>query len=97
MIKCLECGDEFSYGRKICCCNSIYFGMIFSDKKIDHKWNCSTNIPNYNIIESRISEILETNVIEDENPVHYNWNCETPMIFKKQRDMEIKEYIIMYE
>ncbi len=44
MIKCEECGDEFSYGRKINCCNSIFFGMIFSENKIDHNWNCSPDI-----------------------------------------------------
>ena len=97
MIKCLEYGDEFSYGRKICCCKSFYFGMIFKDKKIDHKWNCITNITNYNPFESLIPEISETNIVEDEKPVHYNWNCETPIIVKKQKDIEMKDYIIIYE
>ncbi|MFX0022453.1 MAG: hypothetical protein ACFE9S_08995 [Candidatus Hermodarchaeota archaeon] len=44
MLKCEECGDEFSYGRKINCCKSIYFGMIFSNRKKDHKWNCNPDI-----------------------------------------------------
>ena len=71
--------------------------MIFQDKKIDHKWNCSTNLTNYNLIETPILEISDTNIVEDEKPVHYNWNCETSIIVKKQRDIEMKEYIIIYE
>ena len=44
MLKCEECGDEFSYGRKINCCKSIYFGKIFTNSKKDHKWNCNPDI-----------------------------------------------------
>ncbi|MFX0006514.1 MAG: hypothetical protein ACFFA7_14175 [Promethearchaeota archaeon] len=44
MIKCEECGDEFSYGRKINCCKSVYFGKIFSNCIKDYKWNCNSDI-----------------------------------------------------
>jgi hypothetical protein len=44
MIKCLDCGNEFSYGRKIFCCSSTHFGMIFNENKKHYKWNCHTII-----------------------------------------------------
>lgn len=47
MIKCDECGEEFSYGRKINCCKSIYFGQIFNASKREHKWNNNPDIVNY--------------------------------------------------
>ena len=97
MIKCSECGDEFSYGRKICCCKSIYFGMIFRDKKTDHKWNCNTNIISYSPSEPLITEISEFNIIEDESPVNYNWNCATALVLKKYKDMEMKDFVFNYE
>lgn len=54
MIKCEECGDEFSYGRKINCCKSVYFGVIFSGNKDHHKWNC-----NHDLIKREVSKSLK--------------------------------------
>lgn len=97
MIKCEECGEEFSYGRKISCCNSIHFGMIFSASKKDHKWNCNPDIINYESFELYTKEILEMLVVDDEEPIYYDWNCETSKRFKRQKNMEIKGYVILYE
>jgi hypothetical protein len=54
MIKCEECRDEFSYGRKINCCNSVFFGVIFTGAKEDHKWNC-----NPDPIKGKVSKTLK--------------------------------------
>jgi len=51
MIKCEECGDEFSYGRKIKCCKSIDFGVIFLGNRKDHKWNCNPEMLSFRITE----------------------------------------------
>ncbi|UCC18575.1 MAG: hypothetical protein JSV62_10745 [Promethearchaeota archaeon] len=97
MIKCLKCGDEFSYGRKISCCNSTYFGTIYYDKKKDYRWNC--NIP---LIKSEsdkpiIKDFSDLNITEKEVQISYSWNCETSRRFKIQEEMIEKDYPIIYE
>jgi len=45
LIKCPNCGAEYSYGRIIChlCDNSIiFFGTIFGKKRKNYQWNCDT-------------------------------------------------------
>lgn len=47
IIKCPECGIEYSYGRNIChiCGDTkIFFGAMFKDDRTDHKWNCATSV-----------------------------------------------------
>ncbi|NHJ23688.1 MAG: hypothetical protein EAX89_03885 [Candidatus Lokiarchaeota archaeon] len=44
MIKCPECGIEYSYGRNVChICksNSILFGSLFNQPRRNYNWNCS--------------------------------------------------------
>ncbi|MFW9820656.1 MAG: hypothetical protein ACFFE5_13685, partial [Candidatus Thorarchaeota archaeon] len=46
MIKCPDCGLEYSYGRNIChICddNTILFGSIFKEPRKAYNWNCRTN------------------------------------------------------
>ena len=43
IIKCNECGIEYSYNRNIChACgdNTLFFGAIFGVDRSEHKWNC---------------------------------------------------------
>ena len=43
IIKCKECGIEYTYGRKIChVCgdNTLFFGAILNNNGSEHKWNC---------------------------------------------------------
>ncbi|MFX1389365.1 MAG: hypothetical protein ACFE9Z_04795 [Promethearchaeota archaeon] len=97
MIKCNKCGDEFSYGRKISCCNSIRFGKIFEGYKRNHQWNCNYSFKGY---EPRLSNLRESsglNLIEKESSVTYNWNCQSLDIEKHHEGLHDKEYIIMYE
>ncbi|MFX0004923.1 MAG: hypothetical protein ACFE9C_09485 [Candidatus Hodarchaeota archaeon] len=58
MIKCDECGEEFSFGRKINCCKSTHFGVIFTGIRKDYKWNCNPEMISHRIIEK--SRYLET-------------------------------------
>ena len=97
MIKCLKCGDEFSYGRKICCCNSTYFGMVFNDNKKDYKWNCNTGMASH--ISTDLSEevISELSIIDYKKPIYYDWNCETSMRLRNQKKIEEKIYVLIYE
>ena len=97
MIKCLKCGDEFSYGRKICCCNSTYFGMIFNDKKKNHKWNCNTAMTSHIPADSSEEDISEISIIDYEKPIYYDWNCETSMRFKNLKGFVEKDYALIYE
>lgn len=46
IIKCSECGLEYSYGRNLChmcSSNTIFFGTIFKGDRKEYKWNCVTN------------------------------------------------------
>jgi len=97
MIKCLKCGEEFSYGRKICCCNSTYFGMIFNENKKNRKWNCHTIMISNNSYESFIEDFPEKRIVDYEHPIDYNWNCETSMRFKIQKDLLERDYVLIYE
>ena len=43
LIKCSECGLEYSYGRNLChTCNvnTIFFGALFKGDRKAYKWNC---------------------------------------------------------
>jgi hypothetical protein len=45
IIKCPDCGLEYSYGWKLChTCNTnaIFFGAIFKGDRTEYKWNCLT-------------------------------------------------------
>ncbi|MFX1568873.1 MAG: hypothetical protein ACFFCV_10970 [Promethearchaeota archaeon] len=97
MIKCLNCDEAFSYGRKICCCHSTYFGNIFNENRREHKWNCDSlmNIKvNNEILKKDNSEI---NVIDFERPFHYDWNCETSLRLTNQRELIERAYVLIYE
>jgi hypothetical protein len=97
MIKCLNCGDEFSYGRKIWCCHSTFFGIIFIENRNDHKWNCN-KLSNINdskeMLKDNISELI---VIDNQKPINYNWNCETSLRFKGQKELIEGDHLLIYE
>ncbi|NHJ22361.1 MAG: hypothetical protein EAX91_15555 [Candidatus Lokiarchaeota archaeon] len=49
IIKCPECGLEYSYGRNIChkCeSNTILFGAIFEGPRQTYQWNCESYFNN---------------------------------------------------
>ena len=97
MIKCLICGDEFSYGRKISCCNTTYFGMIFNKNRKNRKWNCLTKLSINRSYESFIDSFPEKKIIKNEPPSKYNWNCETSMRFKNHQELLERKYVLIYE
>ncbi|MFW9972025.1 MAG: hypothetical protein ACFFDF_17680 [Candidatus Odinarchaeota archaeon] len=97
MIKCKECGEEFSYGRKINCCKSVYFGKIFSSSKNDHNWNCRLNNIKLYTAELNTNKTFEIRFVNDDEPAHYNWNCENDDRFTCQKNMEMKDQSILYE
>lgn len=107
MIKCPECEEEFSYGRKIChlCAdNSIFFGSIFQEVKKDYKWNSNTTIACYKLttadlecIETHIHDISEKSEIEKEELNYYGWNCETEIRINNEIDKQVKNHILIFE
>lgn len=74
MISCPECGEEYSYGRKIshtCHKNSIAFGKIFELEHHGHNWNCDTGMAcmdslasNLNSVESIVAKNLHFEKLE---------------------------------
>lgn len=99
MIKCTECRKKFSYGRKISCCSSTFFGMIFLDNKNDHIWNCITPISKSESSELNLNGISRTSFMDDKNPRKYNWNCNYygRNQHKKDLEMEMSAYIKAFE
>ena len=82
MIKCPECREDFSYGRKISCCNSIHFGAIFEiEGKIEgnkYQWNCSrigTKSSNISRQKLSLNKILKMREVDKEKKNGYQWNC----------------------
>jgi hypothetical protein len=68
IIKCKECGIEYTYGRKICHVygdNTLFFGAIFNDTRSGHKWNCSSGTECIEIITEKPE--LRESIIEGFN------------------------------
>ncbi|HUW89009.1 MAG TPA: hypothetical protein VMV43_00670 [Candidatus Nanopelagicaceae bacterium] len=45
IIKCKDCGIEYSYAQNIChACgdNTFFFGAIFEEERSERKWNCAS-------------------------------------------------------
>ncbi len=97
MIKCQNCGEEFSYGRKISCCHSTYFGIIFNGVRIFHKWNCNTLMSIKESNEALEEDFSEVSIIDDQKPTNYNWNCKTPLRLEKQNELIERDYVLIYE
>lgn len=52
MIKCPECGEEYSLGRKIChTCErfTIYHGALLCGDRKEYPWNCNYVESNNNV------------------------------------------------
>lgn len=60
LIECPECGEKYSYGRKIChTCesNSILFGRIFESERKARRWNCDTAMACLELLASDLEPI----------------------------------------
>jgi len=87
MFKCSECGKKISYGRKISCCDLNYFGIIFSDRRSDHKWNCMSSLIS---AESSPQEVSKIAFFAGKKPVQYDWNCNPSSRSQVQKSMEME-------
>ncbi|MFW9826463.1 MAG: hypothetical protein ACFFEY_02465 [Candidatus Thorarchaeota archaeon] len=76
MIKCKECGKEFSNGRKITCCISTHFGLIFEDNRKSHNWNIKYLLKKNKLNLNHTGEISELNSLKKHIPILNNWNLE---------------------
>ncbi len=81
MIECPECGEKYSYGRKIshnCNNNSITFGKIFELDPRSHKWNCDTAMACMKVLASHIDSaetiVGVTSRFEKLETNDYKWN-----------------------
>lgn len=62
MVKCPECGIEYSLGRKIyhsCETNEICHGIIWERDRVSRPWNCNP-IDKYNEPKAENKEYLKT-------------------------------------
>ncbi len=81
MIECPECGEKYSYGRKIChTCegNSIPFGKIFEPAHKARGWNYDTAMACMELLTSDL-DTVESFVkgvphLEKLEIKEYNWN-----------------------
>ncbi len=99
MINCPECGEEYSYGRKIshiCQDNSIEFGKIFEFEHQGHKWNCDTAMAcmelltsNLDSVESFVEKIPRIEKLETND---HKWND-----LKLNIEIDVKKNHLIYE
>ena len=62
IIKCPECGMEYSYGRNLChiCGDTpLFFGSMFKGDRTDHGWNCALGSGCVDILQEQ-PEIIES-------------------------------------
>ena len=97
MIECPECGEEFSYGRKIshtCNNNSITFGKIFELEPQGHNWNCDNAMACMELLESDLNSVdsIEVGITRKEKLENeeYDWNLFNTIRFDKTEMNEKK-------
>jgi hypothetical protein len=67
IIKCSDCGLEYSYGRNLChTCNfnTIFFGAIFKGDRKEYKWNCATGNKYADLPSKSIKQDIPESIIE---------------------------------
>ncbi|MFX0048751.1 MAG: hypothetical protein ACFE8G_11365 [Candidatus Hermodarchaeota archaeon] len=73
IIRCPECGLEYSYGRNIChVCerNTILFGAIFKGPRQTYQWNCEDRFNSEDILlKKRDSHVEFLRITPKENNV----------------------------
>ncbi len=99
MIECPECGEKYSYGRKIshtCHTNSITFGKIFELEHQGHRWNCDTAMACMELLASNLNSVES---IVEKNPrfekleaTEYKWND-----LKLSVEIDVKKTHLIYE
>jgi hypothetical protein len=105
IIKCPECGIEYSYGRNIChvCDNNIIlFGSIFFPSQKFRNWNClekscndSDTIKEIGKSEIKSEETDNKEVIMQEIS-RYKWNCFKSVEFTTEVDRKVN-LVYIYE
>ncbi|MHA2283362.1 MAG: hypothetical protein ACXAC5_21185 [Promethearchaeota archaeon] len=97
MIECPECGDRYSYGRRIshtCTSNSITFGKIFELETQGHKWNCDNAMACLDLLKSNLDTVgsIAEDMDHNEKLENYenNWNILTTIRFDKTEMNEKK-------
>jgi len=75
MIRCPECGIEYSYGRNLChaCENkTIFHGSIFFEQRKEYAWNCtSTDVKATRPSKKELPKFLEQ---KQEMVILHPWN-----------------------
>jgi hypothetical protein len=102
IIKCSECGIEYSYGRNIChkCDNkTIFFGSLLHQYRSYHNWNCEDS---HVCLETPLTQIRGVQHIIDDNKnneiilietLHHKWNCSEEL---QLSDNELKRPSCLY-
>lgn len=103
MIKCFDCGEEYSYGRRIlhiCKTGSIPFGRLFETECTTHKWNCDTTMACFELLENEldtietiVKEIPREEILERTD---YKWN-EISTIKFNNSEVDRKKGLLVYE
>ena len=79
IVKCPECGIEYSYGRNLChVCNhnTIFFGSLFNKRRNPSRWNCEDILCDRDNLEQRSEKDgYENKEITMEVITSHQWNC----------------------
>jgi hypothetical protein len=103
LIECPECGEKYSYGRKIChICGeiSLPFGkLLVSDIKA-RKWNCDTSMACMELLSSDLdtaeSVVKEVPHLEKLERTEYEWNQISSIRYNNEQ-IDGKNKLLIYE
>ncbi|MFX0081869.1 MAG: hypothetical protein ACFE94_08960 [Candidatus Hodarchaeota archaeon] len=103
LIECPECGEKYSYGRKIChVCegNLLPFGTLFDSDRKARRWNCETVLACIEILSSNLdtTETIVKDVphLEKLEKTDYKWNQVSTIKYNNEQ-IDGKNKLLIYE
>ncbi|MFW9880649.1 MAG: hypothetical protein ACFFG0_46875 [Candidatus Thorarchaeota archaeon] len=102
-IECPECGEMYSYGRKIwhtCEGNSLPFGRLFESDHKPRRWNCDTAMACIELLTSDLDTVefivKDKSHIEKLEKTEYEWNQFTTIKYNNEQ-IDGKNKLLIYE
>jgi hypothetical protein len=103
LIECPECGEKYSYGRKIChICEgiSLPFGKLLVPDIKTRKWNCDTAMACMELLSSDLdtveSIVKEIPYVEKLERTEYEWNQISTIRYHNEQ-LDGKNKLLIYE
>ncbi|MFX1531827.1 MAG: hypothetical protein ACFFBC_11995 [Promethearchaeota archaeon] len=103
LIECPECGEKYSYGRKIChICEgtTLPFGKLLIPENKERRWNCDTTMACMELLTSDLetveSIVKEVPHLEKLERTEYEWNQFSTIRYNNEQ-IDGKNKLLIYE